>query len=184
MPGPQPPPIGLTERQEKTLRWIASRERSEQRLVRRSRIILEIAASGRNNTQVARVLGVHVEQVRTWRRRWLEASPRLMAAEEGVDEGEPLNEREFTEVVEAVLSDRPRPGGPAKFTAEEEAGVRAIACERLDGQDETSRPVSHWTPRELRDEAIERGTVDDVSVRTVGRWLKRGLCSPIASNTG
>lgn len=184
MPGPQPAPIELTERQERTLRWIASRETSEQRLVRRSRIILEIAETGRNNTQVARALGVHVEQVRAWRRRWLAASSRLMAAEEEVDEGEPMSEREFTELVEAVLSDRPRPGGPSKFSPEEEAAVRAIACERLDEHDETSRPVSHWTPRELRDEAIERGTVEDVSVRTVGRWLKKGLCSPIASSTG
>ena len=182
MPGPQPSPIELTERQQRTLARIACRETSEQRLARRSRIILEIAASGTNNTQVARRLGIHVEQVRTWRRRWLEASPRLRAVEEEAEEE--VSESEFTQLVAAILSDTPRPGGPAKFLPEQVVRVCAIACEKLDEEEESSRPISHWTPREVRDEAIARGIVDDISVRTVGRWLRGGLCSPIASSTG
>lgn len=179
MPGPQPCAVELTERQQRTLEKIASRESGEQRVARRSRVILEIAGGGGNNTQVARRRGVHVEQVRAWRRRWLEASPRLRAAEE-----EDVSEREFVQLVEAILSDLPRPGGPAKFVPEQVVRVCAIACERLDDGDESSRPISHWTPREVRDEAMARGIVDDVSVRTVGRWLKGGLCSPTASSTG
>jgi putative transposase len=97
---------------------------------------------------------------------------------------EEVSEKEFTQLVTAILSDAPRPGAPAKFSPEQVVGIRAIACEKLDEEDESSRPVSHWTPREVRDEAINRGLADDISVRTVGRWLKGGLCSPIASSTG
>jgi hypothetical protein len=34
------------------------------------------------------------------------------------------------------------------------------------------RPVSHWPPRELAEEAIKRGIVEKISPRTVERFLK------------
>jgi putative transposase len=47
----------------------------------------------------------------------------------------------------------------------------ALACEDPKA---TGRPVSHWTPRELADEAVHRGIVLSISPRTVGRFLKGG----------
>jgi hypothetical protein len=46
-----------------------------------------------------------------------------------------------------------------------------VACE--DPQ-ESGRPVTHWTPQELADEAIKRGIVTSISPRSVGRFLKGG----------
>ena len=48
--------------------------------------------------------------------------------------------------------------------------IVAIACEECEKSD---RPVSHWTPSELADEAIKRGIVEKISPRSVGRFLKR-----------
>jgi putative transposase len=45
-----------------------------------------------------------------------------------------------------------------------------VACE--DPQ-ESGRPVTHWTPRELAEEVIKRGIVTSISPRSVGRFLGR-----------
>jgi putative transposase len=47
----------------------------------------------------------------------------------------------------------------------------ALACEP---PDLSHRPISHWTPRELADEARKRGIVESISPRHVGRFLKSG----------
>lgn len=57
MRGPKPPPILLTPTQRNTLKRLKRRHRSPQQLVRRVRIILE-AASGANNAQIAKLLGI------------------------------------------------------------------------------------------------------------------------------
>jgi transposase len=71
--------------------------------------------------------------------------------------------------IEGLLSDRPRSGSPGKFTAEQVTQLLAIACE---DPEESGRPVTHWTPRELADEAAKRGVVESISPRQVGRSLK------------
>ena len=58
------------------------------------------------------------------------------------------------------LQDAPRPGAPATFGAEH--------------PEASGRPISHWTPRELADEAGKRGIVPTISERHVGRFLKSG----------
>jgi putative transposase len=149
-------------------------------LVRRVRIILE-AASGTTNTRIAELLGIDRGQVRTWRKRWLEAAPRLIAAEEEAKEKAPANGGGgessngvllITEVVEEVLADEPRSGTPPTFTPEQVVRIVALACE--DPREESGRPITHWTPPELADEAIKRGIVKSISPRSVGRFLGRG----------
>src|SRR5215217_8618239 len=81
MPGPQPPPIILTERQRKMLAHLARRATSTQRLARRARIVLA-AAEGANNEQIAQRLGINRETSRLWRGVWLENEERLGIAEE------------------------------------------------------------------------------------------------------
>ena len=46
--------------------------------------------------------------------------------------------------------------------------IMALACETPALSD---RPVSNWTPRELADEAVKRGIVEQISPRTVERFL-------------
>jgi putative transposase len=168
MPGPRPRPIVLTDRQRETLKHLTLRTSSTQGLVRRARIVLA-AAEGHNNEQIARRLGINRETARLWRRVWSDAQELLAAAEK---EEEETSEKALRECVEGVLADAPRSGAPATFAPEQIVQIVALACE--DPPEGSGRPVSHWTPRELADEAVKRGIVGSISPRSVGRFLGRG----------
>jgi putative transposase len=170
----------LTPTQRETLQRLERRQRSSQQLVRRVRIVLQ-AASGASNTRIAGLLGIDRGQVRTWRKRWLECAPRLIAAEEeeanekageDVDHDGSSNGVLITEVVEEVLADEPRPGTPPTFTPEQVVRIVALACE--DPWEQSGRPITHWSTSELADEAVKRGIVKSISARSVGRFLGRG----------
>ena len=60
---------------------------------------------------------------------------------------------------------------PPKFSAEQVTQILALACEP---PQDSGRPVTHWTPRELAEEAKQRGIVRSISPRQVGRFLKDG----------
>jgi putative transposase len=177
MRGPKPPPIVLTPTEGFVLRRLARRQTGAQRLVRRARIILE-AASGANNDQIAKLLGIDRSTVRTWRMRWLEALPRLKAAEnvgdddddDDDDDGDDDDERVLAGLVEDVLADEPRSGKPTTFTPEQICRIVALACE--DPRD-CGRPVTHWSTTELADEVVKQGIVRSISARSVGRFLGR-----------
>ena len=165
MPGPQPQPIILTEDQKKMLEHLARRATSTQRLARRARIILA-AAKGYNNEQIARELRINRETARLWRGVWLDAkaAEQLGALEEG-------DNNELRRSIEEFLADRPRSGAPPTFTPEQVCQIVAVACEEPQG---SGRPVTHWSTPELADEVIKRGIVEDISPRSVGRFLKGG----------
>jgi putative transposase len=165
MPGPRPRPIVLTDRQRETLEHLTRRTSSTQGLVRRARIVLA-AAEGHNNEQIARRLGINRETARLWRRVCSDAAELLSAAEEET------SEKALRECVEGVLADAPRSGAPATFAPEQVVQIVALACEAP--REDSGRAVSHWTPRELADEAVKRGIVGSISPRSVGRFLGRG----------
>ena len=70
-----------------------------------------------------------------------------------------------------MLSDEQRPGGPAKFSLEQIVQIVAVACEQPQS---SIRPINHWTPRELAQEVVKRGIVQEISPHSVRRFLKRG----------
>lgn len=141
------------------------RATSSQRLVRRAQIILA-AAAGLNNEQIGRQFGLKGDTARTWRDRWLAAGPRLLVAEaEGVDDSG------LTHCILLELDDEPRSGAPATFSAEQICQIIAVACEPPTS---SGRPVTHWTPAELADEAVKRGIVTSIAERTIGRFLGSG----------
>jgi transposase len=73
--------------------------------------------------------------------------------------------------IEERLADLPRPGAPARITAEQVCQIIAMACEH---PGESGRPISQWTQREIADEIMKRGIVDRISPRHAGRFLKGG----------
>ncbi len=121
-----------------------------QSLARRARMIL-LAADGVGVAETAARLGVWRKTVSGWRRRWLE----------GPGCGASVEER---------LSDAPRSGAPAKITAGQICQIVALACEPPSA---SGVPLSHWSQQDLADEAMRHGIVDQVSQRSVGRFLKR-----------
>jgi transposase len=123
--------------------------KTPQHLSLRAQVIL-LLAEGRSAPDVARHLGTTRTTVRRWRRHWLQRPG---------------------ETVSARLQDAPRPGAPATFSAEQWCQIMALACAP---PEDTERPISHWTPRELAAEASNRGIVEAISERHVGRFLKAG----------
>jgi putative transposase len=165
MRGPTPPAVPLSARLRGAVEHLARRQTSPQRLVRRLEIVLA-AADGGNNEQIARHLGLDRSTVRTWRSRWLTATPRLeAAAADGTDD------RVLAQLVADALDDAPRPGAPVTFSAEQVVQIVALACEPPPASD---RPTSHWTPQELAEEAVTRGIVTTISPRSVERFLGSG----------
>jgi putative transposase len=154
--GPKPPVVELTSAERQALEALIRRPSTAQQLVLRARIV-RAAADGLNNSQIARDLVVPVDTARLWRRRWLATVP--------ADPDAPLD-------VAARLQDLPRPGAPGRFTAEQFCQLIAMGCEVPADSD---RPISHWTPREIAAEAAQRGIVDRISPRHVGRVFKRGI---------
>ena len=65
----------------------------------------------------------------------------------------------------------PAGAGDYFLTAIFVSAILAVACEPPEN---SGRPVTHWTPRELADEVIKRGIVASISPRQVGRFLKWG----------
>ena len=163
MPGPKSKPIDLTERQRETLNHLIRRQSSSQQLVRRAKIILA-AADQQNNQHNADLLEVTPTTVRIWIERWNLAGDILAKAE--TDE----NEKSLSATICKVLSDDPRPGRPADFSPELICQIIALACEN---PEDSERPISHWSQRELADEVLKRNLIDSISPRSVGRFLKR-----------
>lgn len=143
--------VGEAERRE--LEGICRHGKCEQRVAMRARIVL-MAAQGRGLVETARGLGVSVDQVRYWRKRWIER------AEKSVMER---------------LADDPRSGAPATFTAENICAITALACEPPEN---SGIPITHWSQNELAREAVRRKIVPRISQRSVGRFLKSG---PVAA---
>ncbi len=163
MPRPIAPPLVLSQPQRDSLEQIVHRHTSEQRLVRRAQIILK-AHDGLSNAQIARDLSINRETVQLWRQRWRDAAEDL-----SILETNNISNKAFHQRVQGILTDLPRPGAPATFSAQQVVCIVALACE--DPQ-EAGVPVTEWTPHELAAEAKKRGIVECISARSVGRFLK------------
>lgn len=154
MPIPKPLPLQLIEAEQAELEKLVKRHLVGQQIALRARIVLA-AAAGKSNRQIVIELQVSRQMVRLWRERWLQLQP-IPLAELSAEER---------------LEDLPRPGAPARITAAQCCQIEALACEKPEGSD---RPISHWTGREIADEIIKRGIVEQISARHAGRLLKRG----------
>lgn len=160
MPRLKADPVVVSPEQVEALEQLVRTHSTPQQIALRARII-QRAAAGVGVHASAQELGVWPKTVRDWRRRWRQAGA-----------GRPAGE---------CLADAPRPGAPATFTAEQICALVAMACER---PQDSERPISQWTQREIAAEAMQRGIFARISQRSVGRFLKKTTSSRIASVTG
>lgn len=160
--------ILITERQQEILQTLRNAVTAPARLRQRAALIL-LAFEGRRNDEIAQEVGLAPEPVGLWRRRWACACDRLIVIE--------CSETRATlrRAIEAALSDEPRPGAPAKFTAEQVTRILAVACEP---PAKSGRPITHWTAHELADEVMRRGIVASISPSQVGRYLREAALQP------
>jgi transposase len=115
----------------------------------RARIVL-LAAEGMANVDIAERVGVCVDVVSKWRKRF---------CQEGL----------------AGLKDRARSGRPRRFGDEVVAGIKALACEPPEAADV---PLSRWSSSELAAQAVTEGLVGSISSSTVRRWLHADAIKP------
>ena len=162
--------VAVTERQRLVLEEATGARRTPCGRAERARIVL-MSAEQVENVEQAERLQVDRQRIRRWRDRWAAAEAHLVAAEQAGS-----SDRDLELLIWEVLSDRPRPGGPVRFTPEQVTDIIALACEQ---PSDSGLPVSHWTPPELAREAVKRGIVDSISPRQVDRFLKRNR-SPAA----
>jgi transposase len=147
-------PIILSKDQRENLERIVRKHTSPQVLVTRAKIIL-LADEGYGIRETVRNLGVSRDMVQRWRKRWIESDCLVNVSQ--------------------VLADSPRPGAPATYIPEQICAIVAMSCEY---PAESSRPISHWTQPGIADEAIKRGIVDNISQRSIGRFLNEADLKP------
>jgi transposase len=141
--------IILSAADETILTARARSARAEHREVIRARIVLA-AADGDANAAIATELGLHVDTVRKWRRRF---------RQHGLD----------------GLTDRPRSGRPTRFTPVQVVEIKALACTP---PPDTGVPLARWSIAELVTEAVGQGLVAAISPATVRRWLAADAIKP------
>ena len=151
--------IRLAQQEREILVRITRKHTEKQSVVKRAKMIL-MADEGESNQDIAARLGVHIHVITTWTKRWLERSE------------DPVEER---------WQDLPRPGAPDTFSAEQWCQIMALACEP---PVDHGRSITHWTHRELAEEAVQtRDRREDLALAS-GADVKKKTCSRTAAATG
>jgi len=154
MPIPKAKEVNLSDAERQGLEKLTKRHQTGQQIALRARIILA-AADGLKNKEIVQRYQVTADTVRLWRNRWV-ALQDIALADLSIAER---------------LQDAPRPGAPARITADQRCRIEALACEKPENSE---RPITQWTAREIADELIRRQIVDQISPRHAARLLKRG----------
>ena len=143
-------PVTLDDNEREELEKITRQQTAKSSTVLRAKIIL-LANSGMKYKHIAQKLDVQNNIITNWTVRWHELSDK------------PVRER---------LQDLPRPGAPDTFTPEQLCKLIALSCEKPENH---GRPITHWTHKELAQEAIKQGIVETISANHLGRLLKKTI---------
>jgi len=108
---------------------------------------------GATNQEIADRLGIYNPEVTTWTKRWIDRAL------------EPLEDR---------LADLPRSGRADTITAEQWCQIVALACEP---PEQHGRAISHWTSRELAEEAVKQGILEHLSPGHLRKVLKKNAAT-------
>ena len=156
--------VTITERQMEILESLTNSPTTSVCISQRAKIIL-LAFQKKQNFEIAKIVSLNPQQVGQWRKRWKAAWEHLIDVECTQTVAKLRRE------IETLLSDKPRSGRKSRFTTEQQAAIVAIACE---DPEESERPISIWSEREIADEAIKRNVVETISPSRVRDFLKSG----------
>lgn len=132
-------------------------------LMNRASIAL-MASEGLTNQEISARLNMHYNSVGTWRSRFLEALPHLREVQESAPD-------KLSDETRKVFSDRPRPGCPCVFTQEQIMKIIDLACK---APSDFGYEVSQWSLNLLVKEIRRQGIAEDISAKSVSRFLKGG----------
>ena len=141
-------PVVLDDLEREELQKITRKQTEKSSTVLRAKIIL-MADKGMKYQEIAKKLDVNNNVITDWTARWHKLADKS------------IHER---------LQDLPRSGTPDKFSPEQFCKIIALSCEN---PEDYGRPITHWTPRELAEEAIKQGIVDGISASYMATLLKK-----------
>ncbi len=130
--------VKLEKDDREVLETITGKHSEKSSIVLRAKIIL-MADEGMKFQSIAQKLEIRKDTVTDWTVRWHDMAEK------------PIHER---------LQDLPRSGAPDTFTPKQLCQIIAMSCE---SPKDYGRPITHWTHRELADEAIKQGIVESIS---------------------
>jgi putative transposase len=144
---------------------IKSRHQTGQQIAKRIRILL-YAKEGKSHSWIQKDLGVSVNTIKKWRRKWSSFRE---------NQGKSENAKDLENHILGFLQDLPRSGTPNKFTVSQQQQIVALACDKPERH---GLAVTNWTHERLAETAASKGIVLKISSRQVGRILKN---TPIAT---
>ena len=130
-------------------------------LTNRASIVL-MASEGLTNQEISARLNMHYNSVGGWRSRFHEALPHLREVQESAPD-------KLSDEVRKIFSDRPRPGCPCVFTQEQIMKIIDLACK---APSDFGYEVSQWSLNLLVKEIRRQGIAQDISAKSVSRFLK------------
>jgi transposase len=135
-------PISLTANEENELKGIVNQGSHSARKIKRAQILLHSHA-GKKPQEIAEWLDVCLSTVYNTRQHYLNS---------GLSE---------------ALTEKARPGQPAKLDLRQQAAVTVLAC--------SEAPAGHarWTVRLLADRVVKAEIVDHIAPETIRQFLKK-----------
>ena len=143
----------------------------------RIRILLHIHNKPVNFSKFSRELNCVPQTVRKWYLRGTDGTTNWQERVK-VALGEPGHAGELLRkerLCEEILSDSPRSGAPATYSAEQYTQIISLA---LMSPSEWNRPITNWTARELTDEVHLQKIAPGISHRQVHRFLNQADLKP------
>ncbi len=153
MPNPKAQEVKLSDTERQGLEKLVKRRQVGQQTALRAKIVLA-AADGLKYKEIVAKYAITADTTRLWRNRWVKLQD-ISLADMSIEER---------------VQDAPRPGAPAKITADQRCQIEALACEK---PKISERPIAQWSAREIADEVIKREVVTEISPRHAARLLKR-----------
>jgi putative transposase len=152
MPIPKAQEVKLSDAERQGLEKLVKRHQVGQQIALRARIVLA-AADGLKNKEIVAKYEVTADTVRLWRNRWVKLQDIS------------LNDLSSKTVYKMRLV-REHQQNPA----DQRCQIEALACEKPENSE---RPITQWSAREIADEVLKREIVPEISPRHAARLLKR-----------
>ena len=163
-------PLTVSTRQRDILEKECRKVKISESYKERISIVID-GINGLSISQTARNLGIALNTVRKWRRRWKDSHEELQALEEDNTTGRVKN-HVILQRIKEILSDLPRSGSPKQITLAQEQQIVSLACEK---PEDHGIEMDYWTQEMLAHVAKARKIVDSISQRYVGTILKKQI---------
>jgi len=161
-------PLTVSERQ----RYILEKEHRKVHIsyMYNQRISIVLSGiKGKSINETHRDLGVSLNMVRKWRRRWESGQERLRALEED-EQGRQVKDYLLRSQINELLSDKPRSGAPKRITLAQEQQIVSLACE---SPEKHNIQMDYWTREMLAHVVKAMKIVDTISPRYISTILKK-----------